>query len=122
MLPITGGSFVGEHLSGTAMNFGADWGLADSFGTFHADARFNLVTDDGENLYVQVAGLGQSPDGVEGTLWHLHITFETGSEKYYWLNNIVAVGLLSPDDATLSSVVVDAFYMDGPAAQAAIGE
>ncbi|KAL0065996.1 hypothetical protein AAF712_006985 [Marasmius tenuissimus] len=122
VLPIIGGTFAGKHMTGTVMNLGADWGIADSFGTFSADTRYNLVTDDGANIFIQTAGPGQTPDGVAGTLWHLRISFETGSEKYYWLNNIVAVGLLRPGNAALNYVIIDAFYMDGPAAQAAIGE
>ena len=104
------------------MNLGADWGLADSYGTFHADTRYNLITDDGEHIFIQTNGPGQTPDGISGTLWHLRMSFETGSDKYYWLNNIIAVGLLRPGNKELNWISIDAWYLDGPAAQAAIGE
>ena len=104
------------------MHLGADWVLADSFGTVHADARYNLVTDDGDNIFIQTNGPGQTPDGLAVKLGHLRMTFETGSQKYYWLNNIIAVGILRPGNAAFSYVIIDSFYVDGPAAQAALGE
>jgi len=41
------------------------------------------------------------------------MTFETGNEKYYWLNNIVAVGILQPGNGY---VVIDGWQLGSPAA------
>lgn len=53
-------------------------------GIFTADTRYNGVTDDGADLFFQTSG-PKSPDGS----LHLRIKIETGSEKYYFLNNVV---------------------------------
>jgi hypothetical protein len=84
-------SRVTDPSPGTILNLGADWGLYDSNGTFSADTRYNLVTDDGANIFAQTSG-PQQPDGP----WaFLRIILQTGSEKYYWLNYVVAVGVLT---------------------------
>ncbi|OKP10869.1 UPF0311 protein [Penicillium subrubescens] len=86
-IPIVGGNFSGPHLSGKIMNVGADWGLVDPrTNIFSADTRYNLRTDDGADIYIQTSG-PQVPDGH----LHLRLVFETGSPKYYWLNNIVGM-------------------------------
>ena len=51
----------------------------------------DLRTHDGANIFVQTTGPAQS----NGDL-HLRAIFETGDKKYYWMNNIMAVGVLSP--------------------------
>lgn len=92
---------------GTISNLGADWGLTDnSTGIFSADTRYNLVTDDGANIFIQTSGPAQ-PDG------HLHLRqiFETGHPNYYWLNNIVSVGILTSGDGF---VVIDAWQLQSP--------
>lgn len=108
-IPITGGSFHGPRLSGTVSNLGADWGTTDNrTGVFSADTRYNLVTDDGANIFIQTSGPAQ-PDG------HLHLreVFETGDPDYYWLNNIVAVGILTSGDGWVS---IDSWQLESPVA------
>lgn len=64
---------------------GADWGLAYSSGAFYPDTRYNLVTDDGHNVYIRTNGAYQ-PD----TSGHLEARFETSLDgSYAWLNNVV---------------------------------
>lgn len=89
------------------MNLGADWGLIDpKTGTFSADTRYHLLTDDGAHIFIRTGGPAQK----DGRL-HLRILFETGSEKYYWLNGIVAVGILKVGEG---SVWIDAWQLDSP--------
>jgi hypothetical protein len=84
-IPIIGGKFTGLLLSGKILDVGADWGITDpQTGIFTADTRYNLQTDDGNNIYIRTFG----PSQVAGGL-HLHLLFETGAKKYYWMNNIV---------------------------------
>ncbi|KAF2200695.1 hypothetical protein GQ43DRAFT_441337 [Delitschia confertaspora ATCC 74209] len=98
-IPIIGGTFSGPRLSGKVLNLGADWGLtttnphSSNSSTFHADTRYNLQTNDRvpANIFVQTSGPAQG----DGKL-HLRMVFETGDERYYWLNGIVAVGVLTP--------------------------
>ena len=54
------------------------------------DVRLALVTDDGATIYMTYTGLGsRGADGVA----HLRTvpTFETGDERYAWLNSVQAV-------------------------------
>ncbi|PLB46469.1 hypothetical protein P170DRAFT_477349 [Aspergillus steynii IBT 23096] len=91
-IPIVGGNFTGPRISGEILDLGADWGLVDpKTNIFSADTRYNLRTNDGADIFIQTAG----PKSPSGQL-HLRLIFETGSEKYYWLNNIVAIGVLTP--------------------------
>lgn len=97
-----------KHTAGKVLNLGADWGITDPKGTFSADTRYQLETDDGANVFIQTNG----PAQADGKL-HLRMTFETGNEKYYWLNNIVAVGILQPGNGY---VVIDGWQLGSPAA------
>ncbi|KAK3693180.1 hypothetical protein B0T22DRAFT_504698 [Podospora appendiculata] len=104
-IPITGGTFSGPKLSGKVLNLGADWGLVDANGTFAADTRYQLQTNDNANIFIRTSG----PTQADGHI-HLRIVFETGSAKYYWLNHIVAVGVLT---AGSGFVAIDAWYLEG---------
>jgi hypothetical protein len=113
VIPIAGGSFSGPKLNGkylsltltlafskranwnfyragTILNLGADWGLVDNQGVFSADTRYQLHTSDGADIYIRTSGPAQ-PDGT----LQLRVIFETGSKKYWWLNNVVAIGVLT---------------------------
>ncbi|KAH8668208.1 hypothetical protein BGZ60DRAFT_528538 [Tricladium varicosporioides] len=76
---------------GTISNLGADWGLISDKNTFYADSRSNLVTNDGANIYLQQSGTGGQGNGRT----FLRMVYETGDPKYYWLNNVVAIGTLT---------------------------
>ena len=54
---------------------------------FALDVRLTLKTDDGEFIYVEYTGRG---DGATGLI-AASPTFQTGSEKYKWLNRVQAV-------------------------------
>ncbi|KAJ6048266.1 uncharacterized protein N7446_010949 [Penicillium canescens] len=107
-IPIVGGNFSGPHLSGKILDVGADWGLVDpQTNVFSADTRYNFRTDDGADIFLQTAG----PKAPDGHL-HLRIIFETGSPKYYWLNNVVAIGILTsnlPTNKNISLLRIDAW-------------
>ncbi|KAK4182486.1 hypothetical protein QBC35DRAFT_395888 [Podospora australis] len=106
VIPITGGTFSGPRLSGKVLNLGADWGLTDSKGLFSADTRYQLQTNDGAHIFIRTSGPTQSDGYI-----HLRIQFETGSSKYYWLNNIIAVGILK---AGAGGVAIDAWELVSP--------
>ncbi|KAK3951095.1 hypothetical protein QBC32DRAFT_215796 [Pseudoneurospora amorphoporcata] len=96
VIPIIGGIFQGPKLKGKILNLGADWALSSTSGaesTTNVDTRYQLVTDDGANIFIQTNG----PAKKDGKV-HLRITFETGSTKYFWLNSVVAVGILTTGD------------------------
>ncbi|KAJ5936215.1 hypothetical protein N7454_005513 [Penicillium verhagenii] len=109
-IPIIGGNFTGPRLKGKILDLGADWGTADTqTGLFSANTRYNLQTHDGAYLYLQTSG-AQQPDGN----LHLRINIATGSKDYYWLNNIVAFGILQDVSNTAdggSTLRIDAWHM-----------
>ena len=88
---------------GKILGIGADWGLSDSKGTFSPDTRYQLQTTDGANIFIQTSGPAQS----DGTIY-LRAVYETGHPDYYWLNNIIAVGVLRAGNNT---VAIDMFQM-----------
>jgi hypothetical protein len=103
IIPITGGRFGGERLSGRVLAGGADWQVVRADGVAHLDARYTLETADGALIYVRNRGYRHGPrevlaqlaagENVDPGLYYMRTTplFETGDERYAWLNRIVAV-------------------------------
>lgn len=56
IIPITGGSFAGELLSGVVLPGGADWSTQLSGGAAHVHARYWIETDDGAIIAVENEG------------------------------------------------------------------
>ncbi|KAK3689836.1 hypothetical protein B0T22DRAFT_376570 [Podospora appendiculata] len=102
---IANGTFAGPKLKGTVLPVGADWALTDANhpvnGTLFPDVRQTFLTDDG--AYIQIFETGASqPDGTV----FVRLTYEASSEKYYWLNAVVAIGIirpLPPDSLTIDT-------------------
>lgn len=95
------------YSTGEVLNLGADWNYLDNQGVSHPDTRYSLRTDDGENIYIKTAGSNQA-DG----LTYLRGIYETGSEKYFWLNYITAVGILRSGGGDF--VLIDMWYITSP--------
>lgn len=102
--PISGGGFEGERLRGRILPGGADWVLDRPDGAMLIDVRTVLETDDGALIYLQYQGAMRATPDVMQRLnrgepiaeseYTLRITprFETGHERYRWLNDVTAVG------------------------------
>jgi hypothetical protein len=102
---VKGGSFEGPRLKGYVLPGGADWLLVRPDGAREVDVRITLRTDDGHLIYVTYRGIiHSSPDvtqrmargeAVDPSEYYFRTApfFETGSEKYGWLNRLVAVGV-----------------------------
>ena len=100
---VTGGYFEGDRLRGEVLASGGDWILIDSDGVGHLDVRATLLTDDGAHIYVQYYGAFISSDDIAAKLaagespefGDTHFVtqprFETGDDRYRWLNSVVAV-------------------------------
>lgn len=100
-----------------------DWEIVRTVGdqqTAHLDTRYNLLTHDGVCIYLQTTGtrtgdlavlekLGDdetvSPDSFK---MRLHLTMETGDERYSWVNSGVFVASAG---RTGSRVVYDAYEL-----------
>jgi hypothetical protein len=103
IIPITGGRFRGERLTGCVLPGGADWQIVRGDGVSQLEARYTLETDDGALVYVHNVGLRHGPpevlarlaagEPVDPSLYYMRTTpaFETGAERYRWLNRIVCV-------------------------------
>ena len=103
IIPITGGTFRGERLSGRVLPGGADWQVIRSDGVAELDARYTLETHDKALIYVRNFGYRHGPaeviqrlaagEPVDPALYYMRTTprFETGAERYQWLNRIICV-------------------------------
>ena len=100
---VIGGSFEGPRLRGQLLTGGADWFLLDDQGVGRLDVRGTFQTDDGAVVYVQYPGVLVMNDKVQAALatgselafgdthFMTQPRFETGDERYTWLNSVVAV-------------------------------
>jgi hypothetical protein len=92
IVPVTGGTFEGPKLKGTALGGGADWILVRPDGVSELSVRVTLRTDDEQLINLTYRGLLFTPKGGE-QYWRTTPIFETGAAKYEWLNKIIAVGV-----------------------------
>jgi hypothetical protein len=90
---VDGGTFSGPRLNGTVVGPGADWATMRADGSIRIDVRLLLRTDDGADIYMTYTGVGLEMGA------HLRTAplFETGDERYAWLNKVQAVGTGSSD-------------------------
>ncbi len=99
------GTFSGAKLRGDLLPGGGDWVLQRQDGIAELDIRFVLRTDDEQLIYVTCDGIfdispemreririGSEVDPSE-YYFRTAVTFETGAEKYRWLNRLLAVGI-----------------------------
>ena len=103
IIAITGGKFAGERLSGRVLPGGADWQVLRADGVAELDARYTLETADGALIYVRNHGFRHGPaevltrlaagENIDPAQYYMRTTplFETGDERYAWLNRIVCV-------------------------------
>jgi len=89
---VTGGTFSGPKLNGTILGPAGDWVIARKNRTIKLDVRLTLRTDDGEHILVTYTGIGV-PDADGAMQIRTAPLFETGAEKYAWLNDVQAVGI-----------------------------
>lgn len=86
------GTFEGERLRGTIVPPGGDWVTLRRDGSVKLDVRLVLKTDDGAMILMTYTGIGIPED--DGTLRiRTAPLFETGDERYAWLNRVQAIGV-----------------------------
>jgi hypothetical protein len=86
---VAGGTFTGERLNGSVVSPGGDWVTARADRNIQLDVRLTLVTDDDAVILMQYKGIGEPAVGVARSAPQ----FETGDERYAWLNNVQGVGI-----------------------------
>jgi Protein of unknown function (DUF3237) len=89
---VSGGSFEGPRLRGHLPPVAAgDWVTVRADGTYRLDVRLVLETDDGACVLMTYNGVGRPREG--GIDLRTAPTFETGDERYAWLNHVQAVAI-----------------------------
>lgn len=104
VINVTGGSFFGPRLQGKVIAPSGDWARLQANGNWKIDARVAVKTDDGESAYVYYHGVVAMTDELaqrsaagevltnNDLYFRIAPNFDTASEKYGWLNDILAVG------------------------------
>ncbi len=106
LITIKAGSFEGPKLSGTVVAPGGDWVTQRADGSIKLDVRMTLKTNDDAVIFVSYNGIGIVVDGQLKA--RCAPVFETGDERYAWLNNIQAVGIGGLDG---TNVVYDIYEL-----------
>ena len=111
LVDVTSVEVEGERIRAKlAASDAADWlTVGDDPSVGCVDVRLTLETDDGAFVYVEYGGRADMTTGLIATA----PTFQTGDERYAWLNRIQAIGAgaLGPDGKlvyTLYEVVLSA--------------
>jgi hypothetical protein len=102
-----GGTFHGERLSGEILPNGGDWTTFRANGTMALDVRLTLRTDDHALILMTYGGRWVTPEALRPAMadarnrhqvdpdryyFRTNPLFETGAERYAWLNDVVCVG------------------------------
>jgi len=86
---VKGDRLHGELLGAAA----ADWMIVGPEGTAMVDVRATLQTHDGAIIFVRYNGRMDASQGLRFPMTaYVAPLFETGDERYAWLNRIQAVG------------------------------
>jgi hypothetical protein len=100
---LPGGYFEGERLRGKILPSGSDWQTVREDSAWMINVRTLLETDDGALIGMTYQGLRHGPNEVLARIargeavspldyyMRVSVVFETASEKYGWLNRVVAV-------------------------------
>ncbi len=92
---------TGDRLNGTMKGqAAADWLAIGPDGTGSLDVRSLLETDDGALVFIHYTG--RVDTSVPGSPVYATPRFDTGDERYAWLNKVQAVGKGSLDGQTLT--------------------
>ncbi len=90
------GSFEGPKLRGRLVpGPGSEWAHSRADGSIKADVRILLETEDGAPILMTYNGIGTFEDG--GLVVRTAPLFQTGDERYQWLNRVQAVGIGRPE-------------------------
>jgi Protein of unknown function (DUF3237) len=102
---VPGGSFEGDRLSGVVLEGGNDWQTVRNDRATTLNVRLVLKTQDDSLIGMTYQGIRHGPadvmarmdagEDVNPALYYFRTspTFETASERYAWMNRIIAVGV-----------------------------
>ncbi len=101
---VTGGTFEGPRIRGEVLPGGGDWALIRPDGALQLDVRATIRTDDGALVYAAYYGLIVASQDVWARFlrseevpvadytFYIAPMFQTGDQRYDWLNRTLAVG------------------------------
>ncbi|MGA2480727.1 MAG: DUF3237 domain-containing protein [Spirochaetia bacterium] len=104
IIRVVNGTVDGPKFKGTTLPMSGDWLLLRPDGVGELDVRTTIKTDDEQFIYMNYRGLMHGkPETMQEMFQGKPIApsdlyvrsaafFETSSEKYSWLNRIVAIG------------------------------
>ena len=119
--PINGGYFTGQRLRGVVLDDGCDWNTLRNDGVMECDTRYTLKTDDGAVITLKtLAYLVKDPEYRSRMIvcpqekttrfyYREHLYFQTGDERYSWLNGAVAFGVCEVID--MNRICYDAYIL-----------
>jgi hypothetical protein len=108
-----GGTFHGPDLRGDVLPGGGDWAVFRPDGTMALDVRLTLRTHDGALVQMTYGGRWTTPPELRADIadparrhhvdparyyFRTSPLFETGDERYAWLNGVVGAGSGYPVD------------------------
>ena len=92
VIDISGCHYEGERIKAKQKgSAAADWALLAPDGTATLDVRLTLETDDGALIFVSYKGKMDCSRGIGAEPIYSAPIFETGDQRYAWLNKIQAV-------------------------------
>jgi hypothetical protein len=83
-VPITGGTFSGQLISGRVLPGGADWQFIETDGLIHVKAQYVIETNEGVRVEVHNRGLRHGPPEV---LARMAAGESVPSQDYYFRTN-----------------------------------
>ena len=101
---VIGGRIEGPRIKGKLTGAGGDWLITCEDGYGRLDIRAQIETDDGAFIYLQSLGILESNEKVQKAMAAAQATefedqyfcttprFETGDERYAWLNQSIFIG------------------------------
>ncbi len=104
---VDSGTFVGDRLNGVMHGTStADWLTIGPDGTATLDVRSVLRTHDDAYVYLYYSGRVDVSNGFDAPLYAAPL-FETGDDRYRWLNRVQAVAKGVLDGLTLTYEVCE---------------
>lgn len=96
---VNGGTVKGPKVNGTVAHLGADWLTMRADGSAQLDVRALIHTEDGAAIHVSYKGI--MAHGEAGPRIITAPLFETGDERYTWLNSVQAVATGAPGQGSV---------------------
>lgn len=101
IVAVNGGRFEGPKLKGKVADAGGgDYLTVRADGSFKLDVRVVLLTDDGATILMTYNGVASRTDA--GLALRTAPLFETGDERYAWLNRVQAVSIGSSGQGSVT--------------------